>query len=375
MKRATVVIGANYGDEGKGLMVDYLASRIPGEKVIVRFNGGAQAGHTVETPDGVRHIFSHFGSGTLAGAQTYLAKHFVCNPLLFWRERKRLEDAGAQPIVAIDPRCFVTTPYDMMLNQAVEDARGDKRHGSVGLGFGETIERNSVVALQLWKADLADNKKVEEKLHLIRDQWLPLRCSQLGLPMFPKDDMRLTDESLGKIIEATEAFEAATVTAGAEFLERKEIIFEGAQGLCLDMGSKNFPHVTRSNTGLTNVIPIATGMGLSLEVIYMTRPYLTKHGAGPLPNEYTPNPPIEDRTNAEHPYQGRFRFAHLNFVELHERIGDDLRLSPNTEWSVGLTCLDHVGVGELSELSSRLMALRFYSQGPRRDHVAEIVHP
>lgn len=373
MKRATVVIGANYGDEGKGLMVDYLASRISGEKVVVRFNGGAQAGHTVETPRGERHVFSHFGAGTLAGAQTYLSKHFVCNPLLFWHERKKLEDASFRPIVAIDPRCFITTPYDMMINQAVEDARGDKRHGSVGLGFGETIERNGVVSFQLWKADLADNKKVEEKLRLIRDQWLPVRCAQLGLSQFPEDDMRLTDESLRKIIEATEAFESATVTAGAEFLENKEIIFEGAQGLALDMDGKNFPHVTRSNTGLTNVMPIAKGIGLSLEVFYMTRPYLTKHGAGPLPSEYTPDPAIQDATNTEHPYQGRLRFGRLSIPDMKDRIEDDLKLAPDAQAWVGLTCTDHIGNDAFERFSSEVRNLKAYSYGPRRDQVAEII--
>src|SRR5258708_6994888 len=108
MKRATVVIGANYGDEGKGKMVDYLVSQITNEKVVVRFNGGAQAGHTVMLPDGKRHIFSHFGSGTLANAQTYLAKHFVCNPILFWKEYRQLSELSITPKVAVDPRCFVT---------------------------------------------------------------------------------------------------------------------------------------------------------------------------------------------------------------------------------------------------------------------------
>lgn len=373
MKRATVVIGANYGDEGKGLMVDYLASGISGDKVVVRFNGGAQAGHTVMTPNGARHIFSHFGAGSLTGAHTYLAKHYVCNPLLFWRELRELEDLGSKPTVAADPRCFITTPYDMMLNQAIENMRNDKRHGSVGLGFGETIERNNLPSFQLWKADLADKNKVIARLRSIRDQWLPLRVTQLKVPQFPRSDARLSDASLDKIVDAILAFEGRVITAGAEFLERKEVIFEGAQGLALDMGSKNFPHVTRSNTGLTNVLPLARALNLSLRIVYMTRPYLTKHGAGPLPNEYIPKPPIDDGTNTEHPYQGKLRFAHLNFAELHERIDQDLRLAPDPEWSIGLTCLDHVGESQLSELSSKLLALKFYSQGPRRDHVVEII--
>ena len=375
MKRAMVVIGANYGDEGKGLMVDFLAAGVSGERVVVRFNGGAQAGHTVVTPNGRRHVFSHHGAGTLAGAATYLAKHYVLNPLLYWHEARQLLDLGAAPVVAADPRCYVTTPYDMMVNQAVEDHRADGRHGSVGVGFGETIERNSYPAFQLWKVDLADAKLTAEKVRFIRDRWLPQRLGQLGLPGFPRDDKRLSDEALGRIVESFTAFDRAVLTAGAEFLERKAVIFEGAQGLSLDMDGPNFPHVTRSNTGLKNVVPLASALGLSLDVIYVTRPYLTKHGAGPLIDEYAPDPPIEDATNQEHPYQGRLRFAALDVPALLARVAEDVKLAPDASVSMAMTCLDHVGVDTLATWVSRLGKLRYYSVGPRRDHLAEIVEP
>lgn len=77
MNKVFVVIGSSFRDEGKGLMTDYYASQNP-DAVIVRYNGGAQAGHTVTTPDGKRHVFSHFSSGSFAGNPTYLS-HFFCN--------------------------------------------------------------------------------------------------------------------------------------------------------------------------------------------------------------------------------------------------------------------------------------------------------
>ena len=79
MKQASVVIGANFGDEGKGLMTDFLSEP---EGVVVRFNGGAQAGHTVTEPGGTRHVFHHYGAGAFKGASTFLSRHFVSNPLL-----------------------------------------------------------------------------------------------------------------------------------------------------------------------------------------------------------------------------------------------------------------------------------------------------
>ena len=369
MKRATAVIGSSYGDEGKGLIVDYLAAKITTAKVVVRFNGGSQAGHTVVTPDNKRHVFSHFSAGTFAGADTYLAKHFVCNPILFWKEAGTLRDLGHGPAVAADPRCFVTTPYDMLINQAVEDARGDKRHGSVGVGFGETIERNLYPSFQLWKSDLKDRDKVRGKLRLIRDNWLPSRCRQLGIKPMQKTDHRLTDVMLDRTAEAFAAFDDAVVTAGAEFLERKEIIFEGAQGLALDMGSKNFPHVTRSNTGLTNIIPLVRALGLSLDVIYVTRAYLTKHGAGPLPRECEPEVDWVDQTNTPHPYQGTLRYAPLDVPTLMDRIQDDAKLAPTAQWSVAMTCTDQVKPAREAELADAIGRVALRSVGPRRDYV------
>lgn len=137
MRDISVVIGANYGDEGKGLVTDFLSNS---ETLVVRFNGGAQAGHTVVTPEGQRHVFHHIGSGALRGAATLLSRFFIVNPFIFLKEVKEL---GFEPTVSIDPRASVTTPYDMLLNQAVERKRGEERHGSCGLGINETVTRSA----------------------------------------------------------------------------------------------------------------------------------------------------------------------------------------------------------------------------------------
>jgi adenylosuccinate synthase len=379
MARAKVVLGSCYGDEGKGLVVDYLTSQEKNpNKVVVRFNGGAQAGHTVVTPEGVRHVFSHFSSGTMAGASTYLAKHFVCNPLMFWKEAKQLHGLGIpMPVVAVDPRCYITTPYDMLINQMKEDARGKSRHGSVGLGFGETIERNLYPAFQLWRSDLTDRDKLVGKMRLIRDQWMEIRCQQLNLRPIQKGDPAMTDATLERVVESAEAFDQATTIAGAEFLEKRAVIFEGAQGLALDMDGPNFPHVTRSNTGLTNVMPIAHGLNLSLDVVYVTRPYLTKHGAGPLPGECPPEPTMVDETNTAHPYQGALRFGKLVVADLKARIADDVKRAGGmglilAQTSMALTCTDQVPPAKVSELMSKLGNVRYRSSGPRRDCVEAV---
>ena len=145
MKNIKVVIGANFGDEGKGLMTDYFSANAKTKALVVLSNGGAQRGHTVVTPEGYRHVFHHFGSGSLVGADTWMCKEFIVNPVLFMKEYKDL--ISNKPIFSkcklyIDPRCKITTIFDMLINQVIEFDRNKDKHGSCGVGVFETIYRN-----------------------------------------------------------------------------------------------------------------------------------------------------------------------------------------------------------------------------------------
>lgn len=329
MKTADVVIGANFGDEGKGLMTDYYAAKQ--DSIVVRFNGGAQAGHTVVTPDGKRHVFSHIGSGSFAGAQTFLSRYFVCNPLLFRKEWDVLSPKCAIPQIHVDQASIVTTPYDMMINQIAEDLRGNSRHGSCGMGFGETIERCQHAGIALVYADLADTASLRAKLAKIQKEWLPRRLAALGFTTLPEKwrERVASDGILHKFIEDTEFFLQTTQAAGASFLSDtpRHIVFEGAQGLMLDQTRGVFPHVTRSNTGLKNVLPLANDAGIgALNATYATRAYLTRHGAGPLENEEKAPPAqgIKDDTNVLNDWQGSLRYALLEVETLSKFIRDDL---------------------------------------------------
>ena len=98
-----------------------------GDPIVVRFNSGAQAGHTVVTPDGNRHVFGHFGSGTFNNTPTFLSKYFVVNPLSFLKELNELMKIGLNPQIYVDDECLITTPYDMIINQIVEIFRGKNK--------------------------------------------------------------------------------------------------------------------------------------------------------------------------------------------------------------------------------------------------------
>lgn len=345
--KARAVIGANFGDEGKGLMTDYLVNKHQSD-LVVRFNGGGQAGHTVTTPDGRRHVFSHFGSGAFTGAATLLSRFFIVNPLTFIKERKELAlKAPVNLTVKIDINASVSTPFDMLLNQMVEQKRGGKRHGSCGLGIGETIERGEQF-FNLTMLNLTDEWMLRNLLLKIRDVWVPIRKAQLGLSddfdhiIYSDDLIENYLSDVRYLLNNTESVNDVDVIKQAF-----NPIFEGAQGLLLDQDHEYFPHVTRSSTGIKNVLKLIGANFEELEVVYMTRSYLTRHGAGPLKNELSEKPfeKIVDQTNIPNDWQGTLRFAYLDLDLLKKTIINDLltnhyhKITP----SVGITCLDQSG--------------------------------
>ena len=141
MRGAIVVAGLGFGDEGKGTTVDWLVRRHE-SALVVRYNGGAQAAHNVVLPDGRHHTFSQFGSGTLAGAETFLSRYMLVNPSAMLNEAAGLAGLGVvDPLsrVHVDEDALITTPFHIAANRAREQARGDGRHGSCGMGIRETI--------------------------------------------------------------------------------------------------------------------------------------------------------------------------------------------------------------------------------------------
>lgn len=399
-RTATVVIGANYGDEGKGLMTDYHIAPAGRDGIVVRFNGGAQAGHTVTTPEGLRHVFSHFGSGTLAGAATYLSRHFVCHPALFLKEAAQLEAAGlaAPPPVFVDDRAPVSTLYDILLNQVLERHRGQARHGSCGMGFGETIERQLDPDFALTVADLRQGAGyLLHRLAAIRDAYVPRRLADLGIASLDAEaaDWLASAGALQSFVHAAMRFRRMTRPARPAVLaDYARVVFEGAQGLLLDQERGAFPWVTRSRTGIRNALDVAREAGFeALAITYVTRAYLTRHGAGPLAGELPgkPYPGIEDRTNVPNEFQGTLRFAHLDLDLLVRTIRADFAdalLDPGLSATLNLavTCLDQAGPslsyvedGELQSLAPALLAARlarrldagavYTAWGPSRDQV------
>lgn len=379
MTSARVVIGANFGDEGKGLMTDYFASRSPEEVVVCRFNGGAQAGHTVVTPEGRRHVFSHYGSGTLAGASTYLSRHFITNPLLFYKERTLLRELHSAPVsVYADPSGLVSTPFDMLINRSIERSRGAARHGSCGVGINETVVRSEKYPVSV--ADLGDRSySLRHALESIYREYVPARLVELGLDPAVSRDWPNSSAVIDQFLTARDEFLHSVMIKDPELIMRDvSVVFEGAQGLLLDQDHRYFPHVTRSKTGLANVVEIAEDLGIDrLDVTYVTRSYVTRHGAGPFDTEDLEMRHYDD-TNAPSQWQGWLRFGTLDPDLLVDTISEDLNHETSVEFwpSIAVTHLDQFDLdpGVIDRIVADVGAEAVYrSHGPTRAHVTEEV--
>ena len=245
MSQPVAVIGANFGDEGKGLVTDYVVSQAKGDVLVVRYNGGAQAGHTVITPEGIRHVFHHFGSGTLLGAATYLSRFFIVNPILWKKERDELRRIGAPELkLWVDPRALITTPYDMLVNQEIERIRNNWRYGSCGLGIHETQARNAkFIGTNVGHSD------IKGACEQIRRDWAEQRVYEMTeeRPSSLFRERIKSDTLLYNYLNDFDEFLAAVnfteTLPGAE-----NVVFEGAQGLLLDENHPFFPFVTQSDS-------------------------------------------------------------------------------------------------------------------------------
>lgn len=373
MSKATVVIGANYGDEGKGLMTDYLANKKNAD-LVVRFNGGAQAGHTVVTPHGDKHVFSHFGAGTFLQIPTFLSKYFICNPVIFGLEWNMLHDQDSDPKVSVDRRSIVTTPWDMMWNTFLEEFRGESRHGSCGCGIGATMDRaeklESVfrasgiysITRKIWFDEIQDY--YQEKFFKFEQK---NTVSEALHERYVKNFM--SSGVYRKFEEDCDFFAAyCTLIEDDETPSFTHAIFEGAQGLALDQHMGVFPHVTRSNTGMRNVINLQREMGFELdEIVYVTRSYLTRHGAGPFKENMDP---VEDLTNKPNAFQGELKFRKFSEEDidaLGERVNIDIT-SNNLSNSCDIisTATTHLDQIDISPFPAKYMTF-----GPTRNDVKE----
>lgn len=354
MRNIKIVIGANFGDEGKGLMTDYFCHQAEQRNencIVVLHNGGAQRGHTVTTPDGIKHVFHHFGSGTFCGADTYCSKDFILNPMAFSQEFEELKALGYEPRIYIHPLCNISTPFDMIINQIIEEQRSSCRHGSCGMGIYETYLRKKLGKHTLLFNELffLDDEEIKDRLYQMRDDWLPLRLDYEGIKFIPSDwgDIISNSSLINHYIEDLRLLQNNSCKTNNTILTYyKNIVFESGQGLLLDKNNiEYYPHLTPSNTGIINPLEIimksfSNTTDMKIESCYVTRTYLTRHGAGRLDNECKRediNKDMYDHTNLPNPHQGTLRYGYLITGDLMLRILKDFKLLSN-QYPLNSTC-------------------------------------
>lgn len=301
--KVQAVIGANYGDEGKGLVSGCLARNAAkrGEKTLtVFYNGTSQRAHTFEG-----EIHRCMAAGTKYGSDTFYHKNFVIDPISVWILQ-------AKPI--IDGRCRVIIPCDVNANRHIETWRGKERHGSCGFGLFEAVKRS--VKYELTAADLMDPWTLCGQL-----VWFKHLYGFFDDDLYNMHNFMLSADYIRKNCKIAH-FEQIVG-------EYDTIIFEGGQGLLLDQDNMDcFPHLTPSSTGTKKIADDIKYIlnKESPELFYVTRSYMTRHGNGPMESECFVdeiNRNIEDSTNTENEFQGALRFGKIDTGTLAQRIRKD----------------------------------------------------
>ena len=376
MRQAVIVIGCSYGDEGKGLAAAWSARRMGGPCLNVLINGGAQRGHTVDLPDGRRHVFHHFGSAALHGAVSCADEAFIVNPLLYAAERDELRaDFGVLPRLAVSDRCRVSTPFDMMLGQIIEENRGAARHGSCGCGIYETRLRFQQTDWALHWGALRRIPEADYRAYCRRlaSRYIPERLESLGMTastqwqaLLDSDELVTASwRDLEAMRDGTECYSDWTGLAR----DYPTLIFEAGQGLALDEDNvADAPHLTPSHTtSLESARRIAALPGATrTAILYVTRAYLTRHGAGPFPTECPKeaiNPAMTDRTNVPNPHQQCLRYGRFDGAAVLARVKADAetsrRVLPDLSVSALVTHLNETGGRLAGDMALADFAARF----------------
>ena len=345
-----------FGNESKGATVDYLSHTIADTAAVVRWSGGANAAHNVR--HGARHhTFRQFGSGSLLGVPTFLTDRVVLNLQMLMAEAAELKSKGVHNplgLIVLHSDSLVTTPIHMALNRAREILRGSNRHGSCGLGIGETIvhgyaeEHGLTITQNVGNFEISGptaygegvltagmliqraEENVEARvLKVLKHQ---ARYAEPLIRQAIERIPELADElwygalpaMAQELVEIGNSVDVLPAVAFDRELERTmatgTVIFAGRQGSLLDEQWGFHPHTTWAQTEPSALVDWLQALGHRPYVLGLTRSYTTRHGAGPLPSQNAAplseaDLPSDD--NSWGRWQGGFRVAALDVPLLH----------------------------------------------------------
>lgn len=304
-----IVLGAFFGDEGKGQCVNNLCTE---DTIVVRFSGANQVGHNV-LHEGIQHCFRNFGSGTLKGVPTYWSSYCVCDLHTLLLEMNELYQKGITPKIVFSPFCELVTPFDVINQWNNTDNR---QHGTVGTGFKSVLDRVKN-GYSLTFADARDLLILKEKVY------------NIGRYYYKIEDNSVPSINLNDWITAVNRMANTFEIKNIGYLNKfKNIVFEGSQGILLDQKHGVMPFCTPSNTTSKNAFEILRRLNRTEYPIvnYVCRPYITRHGNGPLLTT-TPMINIEDCNNQWNDFQKDLRACEFDIDLLEHSIDIDMLYS------------------------------------------------
>jgi len=282
MNNSIVVLGTQWGDEGKGKIVDLLSRDAD---AVVRFQGGHNAGHTLVI-DGVKTVLHLIPAGILQpGVECFIGNGVVLSLKALRQEIEELEEKGVdvRSRLRISPSCAIIMPYHELLDRAREEAKGDRAIGTTCRGIGPAYE-DKIARRGLRTSDLLNGEALAEKIEHILDY------HNFVLEHRFKVEPLVHEAVLEEALELGDYFRGQVSDVSGRLYrlreEGKRIMFEGAQGSLLDIDHGTYPYVTSSNTTIGGV---CTGAGVGPDaidyVLGITKAYVTRVGGGPFPTE------------------------------------------------------------------------------------------
>ena len=272
---AKAIVGLQWGDEGKGKITDFFAAN---SDVVVRYQGGNNAGHTV-VAGGKKYKFHLLPSGGLHGKKLVIGNGVVVNPSVLLDEIEMLSSHKKVDLM-IDERANVIMPYHIALDGIDEEHLKNKKIGTTKRGIGPCYS-DKIARLGIRMADIIDEEAFKERLDTIF--LLKEKIFEAYGLHFNKNEIFNEYSSYGKKLKQYVGNAAYYLNS---IIDEKSILFEGAQGFLLDIEYGTYPYVTSSNPVAGG---ISTGAGVSLrkvdEIIGVLKAYITRVGAGPMPTE------------------------------------------------------------------------------------------
>jgi adenylosuccinate synthase len=275
----TLVIGTQWGDEGKGKVVDYYSKHAD---YVVRFQGGNNAGHTIKVGEEVYKLHV-VPSGVIQGKTGIIGNGVVVDPEILLQEIDELIQRGKKPKLLISDRANIIMPYHKILDGAEEQYLGDKRIGTTKRGIGpcysDKVARNGIRAIDLTEI---------ETLRRLIDRILPIKQKMIdiyGIKL--KLDVKEILETYGAYGKRLKEYITTThIELNKAIQKKKNILLEGAQGTMLDVEFGTYPYTTSSHT-IAGGSTIGAGIGPKTidEIIGIVKAYTTRVGEGPLPTE------------------------------------------------------------------------------------------